>query len=57
MTDSDLIDELKRIDADEDLEVTDFEADFLDTIIRSHQEYLSPKQRAVAKRMVDEYLS
>lgn len=57
MTDEELVDGLRRIDEDEDIEVTDWEADFLDSVKKMPKpRVLSPKQRAVAEKMIDRYL-
>lgn len=48
---------LKRIDADDDYDVSSWEADFLETCIRGFTagRYLSSRQIDVAKRMIDKY--
>lgn len=56
MTDDEIISGLRAIDEDDDLEVTDFEADFLDSVKKMPKpRVLSPKQRAVAEKMIERY--
>lgn len=59
-TDKELIDELQAIDEAEDLGVTEWEMDFMDSIFekdnRSRQGYrLSTKQRDVIVSMIEKY--
>lgn len=56
MTDDEIIAGLKSIDEDDDVEVTDWEADFLDSVKKMPKpRRLSEKQRAVAIRMIEKY--
>lgn len=46
---------LRQLDADEDVTVTEWEADFLDSVFK--QTYpLTAKQIVIADRMIDQYL-
>ena len=57
MTDDEIIDGLKEIDESDDIEVTDWECDFLDSIKKMPKpRVLSDKQKAVAIRMIEQYL-
>jgi len=50
-----LVQSLKEIDERDDIDVTSWEADFLDTVINQWPP-LSSKQRDVACLMIDQYL-
>ena len=56
-TDEEIVADLRRIDEDDDIDVTDWEADFLDSVKKmAKPRVLSPKQRAAAEKMVETYL-
>lgn len=56
MTDDEIVAGLRAIDEDEDIEVDDFEANFLDSIKKMPKpRRLTPKQRAFAERMIEKY--
>lgn len=56
MTDDEIIAGLKSIDEDEDVDVTDWEADFLDRIKKMPKpRRLTEKQRDAAIRMIEKY--
>jgi late competence protein required for DNA uptake (superfamily II DNA/RNA helicase) len=48
--------ELQRIDDDEDLQVSRWEADFLESILFKWRGPLSSKQRKSAQEMIERYL-
>ena len=57
MTDDEIIDGLKEIDESDDIEVTDWECDFLDSIKKMPKpRVLSDKQKVIAIRMIEQYL-
>lgn len=55
MTNQELRERLTEIDKS-DVEVSDWEADFLENVLYEYKGPLSPKQRAVAERMIEKYL-
>lgn len=56
MTDQELRQALKELDQDPDVDVSEWEVDFLESILSQRTERsLSEKQRAVAERMIDQY--
>lgn len=64
MGDYDLIVSLLEIDDDDDIEVTEWEAGFLNTIVNRYRDMsdavlkaarLTSKQREAAERMIDKY--
>ena len=54
--DLELIERLKEIDESDDIEVTSWEAEFLESMVYGGVARMSTKQRAVARRMIDQYL-
>jgi hypothetical protein len=55
--DEEIILELRRIDESQDIEVDEWEAEFLDSIKKMPKpRHLSPKQKAAAERMIEKYL-
>lgn len=60
LDDQELVDLLHEID-DLDEDVTDWEAEFMDSLFKKEQRYpqiyLSDKQRKAVKRMVERYLN
>lgn len=55
-TDSELIESLREIDNDDDIDVSRWEADFIDTVVYKQKTPLSSKQREIARRIIEEYL-
>ena len=55
-SDDKLREQLREIDENEDLEVTSFEASFLESVLFKYSGPLSEKQRAVARDMIERYL-
>jgi hypothetical protein len=54
--DEEIILELRRIDESQDIEVDEWEADFLDSIKKMPKpRRLSLKQKAAAERMIEKY--
>lgn len=47
---------LREIDKSEDIDVTAFESEFLDSVLYKYTGPLSKKQRAVADQMIERYL-
>ncbi len=54
LSDSEIIDRLTDLDRDDDIEVTSWEADFLESVLY-RQKGISPRQREVALEMLDKY--
>jgi len=48
---------LRRIDATEDCEVTDWEASFLESLLAQQPTWLSAKREAICIQLVEKYLS
>jgi len=56
MDDDEIIEELRRIDESEDIDVDDWEAEFLSSIKKMPKpRHLSPKQKKAAERMIEKY--
>ncbi|MCJ2530715.1 MAG: hypothetical protein LN413_00135 [Candidatus Thermoplasmatota archaeon] len=55
LSDDEIRDLLEEIDADEDLDVTTWEADFLENVLHKQGGPLSPRQRESALQMVERY--
>lgn len=55
-TDAELIEQLTEIDNDDDIDVTKWEADFIDTVVYKQKTPLTEKQRQIAERIIEEYL-
>lgn len=57
MTDDEIIDGLREIDESDEIEVDEWEGNFLDSIKKMPKpRRLSPKQRAAAEKMIERYL-
>ena len=59
ITDDQLRDALNDIDNDDDINVSSWEANFIDSLLYKNREKywkLTPKQRGICFRMVDNYL-
>ena len=58
LTDADIVSRLADIDEDDDIDVDEWEAEFLDSVKKMPKpRVLSPKQRAAALKMIERYLS
>lgn len=55
MSDQELRAALKRIDEDEAVDVTKWEANFIESVVYTYAGPLSPKQRDVAEKIIDKY--
>lgn len=55
MDDDDIRESLLKIDHDDDANVSQFEADFIETICFKYSGALSEKQRECAERIIDKY--
>lgn len=56
MTNEEIREHLLQLDADEDIEVTDWEAEFLETMLKRHPDNYTHRQREAAIRMIERYL-
>ena len=55
-TDEELREQLTEIDNDDDIDVTAWEANFIDQVVYKQKTPLSSKQREIARRIIEEYL-
>jgi len=57
LSDSQLMDMLHDVDEDDDVDVTSWEAEFIDSIFKQYDKYgrLTEKQRAKVLEIVEEY--
>lgn len=53
--DDELREALKKIDEDETIEVTNWEAEFIESVVFRYDGFLSAKQMKVAERIVEKY--
>lgn len=53
MNDDEILQKLELIDSDEDVTVSNWEADFLNTVLKSRR--LSDRQRRVSLQMIEKY--
>lgn len=47
---------LREIDEDDDIDVSAWEAEFLESILHKHRGTLSEKQRLSARKIIEKYL-
>lgn len=55
MTDEEIRERLMEVDQDDDIEVTSWEADFLQNILGEWEGHLTPRQRESAEKILDKY--
>ena len=55
-TDGELCDLLLRIDQSDDIRVTKWEAEFIDSAVYKHAREWTVKQRAIAAKIADKYI-
>lgn len=55
MNDQEIRRRLKLIDEDDAVDVTRWEADFIESVVYRYSGPLSDKQRAVAEKIIDKY--
>ena len=54
-TDTEIRDQLRIIDTDDDIETTAWEADFIESIVYRYQGWLSGPQREAAIKIIEKY--
>jgi len=55
MSDQEIREALKRIDEDDSIDVTSWEAGFIETVVYKFRGALSPKQRDAAEKIIEKY--
>lgn len=55
LNDTEIREQLKAIDEDDDVDVTSWEADFIDSIVYQYKGWLTAPQRTTAIKIIEKY--